>query len=164
MTMENEMIKTTFITLAGVAGLLLANSTANAQSYGHRAYCDDYARRVAYRASDPNAVVGGVVTGAILGGAVGAITGQGHASNIGTGVAVGGVTGGVLGAAGSQGHFSQRTYDEAYWKCMNRFKFRANDRPVRYSRNRDWCISRYRSFDPATGLYLSSSGQYRHCP
>ena len=79
------------------------------------------------------------------------------------GVAVGGVTGGVLGAAGSQDHFSQRTYDQVYWNCINRSRFRAYDRPIRYSRNRDWCSSRYRSYNPDTGLYMSSSGRYRHC-
>lgn len=158
------MLKKTLIILGGVASLMLANSAANAQSYGNRAYCDDYARRVAYRGGDPNAVVGGAVTGAILGGAFGAITGQGHASNIGTGVAVGGVTGGVLGAAGSNGHISQRAYDGAYWDCMNRSKFRSIHRPIRYSRNRDWCSSRYGSYNPDTGLYMSTSGRYRHCP
>ena len=158
------MIKKTLFILSGVASLMLANSAANAQGYGNRAYCDDYARHAAYRGGDPNAVVGGAVTGAILGGAVGALTGQGHASNIGTGVAVGGVTGGVLGAAGSRGHMSQRAYDRAYWNCMNRSRFRAIDRPIRFTRNRDWCISRYHSYNPDTGIYFSSSGQYRHCP
>ena len=158
------MIKKTLIILGGVASLMLAHSAANAQGYGNRAYCDDYARRVAYRGADPNAVVGGAVTGAILGGAFGALTGQGHASNIGTGVAVGGVTGGVLGAAGSQGHVSQRDYDQAYWNCMNRSNFRTYNRPVRYSRSRDWCLSRHHSYNPDTGLYLSASGRYRHCP
>ena len=158
------MLKKTLIILGGVASLMLANSAANAQSQGNRAYCDDYARRAAYRGTDPNAVVGGAVTGAILGGAFGAITGNGQASNIGTGVAVGGVTGGVLGAAGSQGHYDRRTYDQVYWNCMNRSNFRVIDRPIRHSRNRDWCISRYRSYNPATGIYLSASGQYRHCP
>ena len=158
------MIKKTLIVLGGVASLMLANSVANAQGYGNRAYCDDYARHVAYRGGDPNAVVGGAVTGAILGGAVGAITGQGHASNIGTGVAVGGVTGGVLGAAGSRGQVSQRAYDRAYWDCMNRARFHSNNRPIHFSRNRDWCLSRYHSYNPDTGIYFSSSGQYRHCP
>ena len=158
------MFKKTLIVLGGVASLMLANSAAIAQNYGNRAWCEDYARRAANRSSDPNAVVGGAVTGAILGGAFGAITGQGHASNIGTGVAVGGVTGGVLGAAGSQGHFSQRTYNQVYWNCINRSQFRVIDRPARYIRNRDWCVARYRSYDPTTGIYLSSSGQSRHCP
>ena len=158
------MIKKTLIILGGVASLMLANSAAIAQNYGNRAYCDDYARQAAHRGADPNAVVGGAVTGAILGGAFGALTGQGHASNIGTGIAVGGVTGGVLGAAGSQDHFSQRTYDQVYWNCINRSRFRAYDRPIRYSRNRDWCSSRHRSYNPDTGLYMSSSGRYRHCP
>ena len=158
------MFKKTIMVLGGVAGLMLANSAAIAQNYGNRAYCDDYARRAAYRSADPNAVVGGAVTGAILGGAFGAITGNGQASNIGTGVAVGGVTGGVLGAVGSQGHFSQRIYNQVYWNCMNRAQFRTIDRPVRYMRNRDWCVARYHSYNPNTGFYISSSGQPRHCP
>ena len=74
---ENDMFKKTLIVLGGVASLMLANSAAIAQNYGNRAWCEDYARRAAYRSADPNAVVGGAVTGAILGGAVGAITGHG---------------------------------------------------------------------------------------
>ena len=163
------MLKKTLIILGGIASLTLATSAANAQNYGNRAYCEDYAHRAAYRGSDPNAVVGGAVTGAILGGAVGAVTGQGQASNIATGVAVGGVTGGVVGAAGSRGYVSQRAYNRAYWDCMNQSHFRTYSHPVyshsvRYSRNRNWCLSRYHSYNPETGIYLSSSGQYRHCP
>ena len=68
------------------------------------------------------------------------------------------------GECGMDDHFSQRTYNQVYWNCINRSGFRAYDRPIRYSRNRDWCSSRYRSYNPDTGLYMSSSGRYRHCP
>ena len=158
------MILKSLIIIGGLTSLMLAAPAAEAQSNGPRAYCDDYARRVAYRQGDPGAVVGGVVGGAVVGGVIGAVTGQGHASNIGTGAAIGGVTGGVLGAAGSHGHIDRRAYDEAYWRCMNQGQQRIYDRPARYSHGVKYCVSRHRSYNPYTGLYLSASGRYRHCP
>ncbi len=158
------MIKKTAIVVGGVAAFILANAPAHAQSYGSRGYCEDYARQASYRDGNSNAVVGGVVTGAVLGGVVGAITGQSHASNIATGAAVGGVTGGVLGSAGSQGRYDKRAYEQAYWNCMDRSQYRMHNRRVGFSANVNWCASRYRSYNPDTGLYLSTSGQYRHCP
>lgn len=157
------MIMKSLIIIGGLTSLMLAAPAADAQSYGRHAYCDDYARRVAYRQGDPGAVVGGVVGGAVLGGIVGAVTGQGHASNVGTGAAIGGVTGGVLGAAGSQGHIDQGAYDEAFYRCMNQGQ-PIYDHPMHHSHAVDYCISRYRSYDPRTGMYVTSSGRYRHCP
>ena len=164
--MENEMFKKSLIIVGCVAAGLLTASTANAQSYGKRGYCDDYARRVSYRGGDGNAdrVVGGALTGAILGGAFGAITGNGQGSNIGTGVAVGGVTGGLIGAGALHGRFNRRSYDRAYWSCMNQSDFRGYGRPARYSRDVEYCISRFRSYNPNTGVYLSNSGRYVQCP
>lgn len=163
------MLKKTIIILGGVASLMFANSAANAQNYGNSAYCSDAARRVAYRSDDPSAVIGGALTGAVLGGVVGAVTGNGQASNIGTGAAVGGVAGGVVGA-GSQRHYSQRAYDQAYSDCINNSRFRDRARPIRYSRSQDRysrsqdrCVARYRSYNPATGFYVSASGQLRRC-
>ena len=157
------MIMKSLIIIGGLTSLMLAAPAADAQGYGRRAQCDDYARRVAFRQGDPGAVVGGVVGGAVLGGIVGAVTGQGHASNVGTGAAIGGVTGGVLGAAGSQGHIDRGAYDEAFYRCMNQGQ-RIYDRPMHRPRAIDYCISRYRSYDPTTGMYVTASGRYRHCP
>lgn len=157
------MVFKSIIIIGSLASLVLAAPVATAQGNSRRAYCDDYARRVAYREGDPGAVVGGVVGGAVLGGLIGAVTGQGHASNVGTGAAIGGVTGGVLGAAGSHQHIDRRAYNEAYWQCVNQSQ-RVYDRPIHNSRQVEYCISRYRSYNPNTGLYLSSSGNYRHCP
>ncbi len=158
------MFRKTAIIVGGVAALMFTNAGAYAQNYSNRGYCEDYARQASYREGNSNAVVGGVVTGAVLGGVVGAITGQSHASNIATGAAVGGVTGGVLGSAGSNGRYDQRAYDQAYWNCMNRSQYRTQNRRLRFSANVNWCASRYHSYNPSTGLYMSSSGQYRHCP
>ena len=157
------MILKSLVIIGGLTTMILAAPGADAQSNGRRSYCDDYARRMAYRQGDPGAVVGGVVGGAVVGGVIGALTGQNHASNVGTGAAIGGVTGGVLGAAGSQGHIDRASYDEAYWRCMNQGQ-RVYDRPARYSQGVEYCLSRYHSYNPNTRLYLSASGRYRHCP
>jgi uncharacterized protein YcfJ len=156
------MFKKSILILGTVAAIALTASQAQAQS--RRAYCDDYARRVAYRqGGDAGNVVGGAVGGAVLGGILGAVTGQGHGSNVATGAAIGGVAGGALGAASTQGHYDQGAYDDAFARCMNQ-GYRAYDRPVRYDRGVQYCISRYRSYNPDTGLYLSASGRWRRCP
>ena len=157
------MILKSLIIIGGLTSLMLAALAADAQSKDRRGYCDDYARRVAYRQGDSGAVVGSAIGGAVVGGVIGAVTGQGHASNIATGAAVGGVTGGVLGAAGSQRHIDRGFYDEAYMRCMNQ-SVRVYTRLVRFSRGVRYCISHHRSYKPDTGLYMSASGGYRHCP
>ena len=168
LTTEIDMLKKTIMLAGTVASLVIVSANADAQAFGRRGYCEDYARRVAYRSgdtnSDANRVVGSAVTGAILGGAVGALTGNGHASNIGTGIAVGGVTGGLVGASTPGHRYNRGAFDQAFWNCMHQSNFRTYDQPVRYSRGVQFCASRYQSYDPATGLYLSSSGRYRHCP
>ena len=115
------MFKKSIIIIGCVAAGLFTASAANADSYGRRGYCDDYARRVSYRGNNGGGdrVIGSALTGAILGGAVGAITGNGRASNIGTGVAVGGVTGGLIGSGALDGRFNRRSYNRAYWRCMH---------------------------------------------
>ena len=163
------MFKKTMTLACGIAGLLLVSANAQAQDYGRRGYCEDYARRAAYRAGganpDANRVVGGALTGAILGGAVGALTGNGQGSNIGTGVAVGGVTGGLVGATTPGRRYDRDVYDQAFRDCIHRANYRSYDQqPLRYLRGAQYCASRYQSYDPGTGLYLSSSGRYRHCP
>lgn len=197
------MFMKSMIIFGSLASLMLvASPSANAQSQNRRAYCEDYARRVGYRQIDPGAVIGGAVGGAVLGGIVGAVTGEGRPSNVGTGAAVGGVAGGAIGAATSQGRMDRGLYDRAFVRCMNEYRPRRYERPVRvydearpayteerpygtppvYTeerrayprpayRNRvrdrravEYCLSRYRSYNPDTGYYLSSSGQYRRCP
>ena len=164
---EKTMIKKSLIIMGGIACLMMAIPHAEAQS--RRAYCDDFARRQAWRQGDPGNVVGGAIGGAVLGGIVGGLTGQGHGSNIATGAAIGGVTGGALGAASTNGYVDQGIYNDAFARCMDRggYPNRANpvyDRPPGYSRDVQYCMGRYRSYNPNTGMYLSSSGRYRPCP
>jgi hypothetical protein len=93
---------------------------------------------------------------------------------VGTGALIGGVTGGALGAADNRGHFDHRAYQYAFSRCMNganrwqgnqyvdqpiyRHPMRHRDRAVEY------CMARYRSYDPQSGMYLSYQGDYRPCP
>jgi uncharacterized protein YcfJ len=155
------MLKKTLLVLGAVA--TLAITTSSAQAISRRAYCDDYARRASFRHGNADHVVGSAIGGAVIGGILGAVTGNGHASNVATGAAIGGVAGGTLGAASNGGHYDPAAYDEAFANCMDSGQ-RFYERPVRYSRGVDYCIARYRSYNPDTGLYLSSSGRWRRCP
>ena len=168
------MIKKSIIVLSALAGLAAAiPMVPAAEAQSRRAYCDDYARRQAYRdGGDAGQVVGGAIGGAALGGIVGAVTGQGHASNVGTGAAIGGVTGGVLGATAGN-HYDRGAYDDAFSRCMDRGGrvygsgyYDNGARPYHRRGNAaiQYCVDRYRSYNPDTGLYLSTSGAYRHCP
>ena len=161
-----QMLKSGLMILAAMTALAATSGGANAQSFGHQGQCEDYARRVAYRQGDANNVVGGALAGAALGGVFGAITGNGHASNIGTGLAVGAATGGVLGAASGNGRYDRQAYDRAYWRCMRNASYQTYQMspPHAYGRAVAYCSARYRSYNPATGLFLSTSGAYRQCP
>ena len=126
----------------------------------------------AYRnGGDSGAVVGGAIGGAALGGIVGAVTGQGHPSNVGTGAAIGGFTGGVLGATAGN-HYDRGTVDAAFATCMNRggqtygSGYYSNSHRPHYRRGNAtvrYCIDRYSSYNPTTGMYMSSKGP-RSCP
>lgn len=169
------MLKKSLLVVGTLATLVLNGSIAEARSY--RASCDAYAKRIAYRqgGGDGANVVGGVVGGAVAGGIVGGIVGNGQGNSIGTGALIGGVTGGALGAASGDGRrYDRYAYEEAYSQCMNdrgrTYISQDQPRSRSYSRQRynsrdvQYCSQRYRSYNPDTGTYLSSSGQYRPCP
>jgi hypothetical protein len=150
------------LSAAGAVGLLLAvgSTGASAQS----AYCDgvarDYASRHAHGGEVIGGAIGGAVTGAIIGGIVGGKRGAG------TGAAIGGGVGAVGGAA-NQSQRWQSLYHHAYNDCMAQ-----NARgPVQtYGSPEPWtdewyayCHSKYRSFNPQTGMFLAYSGEYKLC-
>jgi uncharacterized protein YcfJ len=111
-------------------------------------------------------VLAGTAGGAIAGGAAGAIFGKGKGKNIGKGALIGGVAGTFLGAANQRdGYIDRRAYDRAYRDCRNEGT-RVQYRPSRnrYSDDVQYCMDRYRSYNPDTGQYLTNSGRYRDCP
>ena len=157
------MLKSTFIAAGAFAMLITAQAVPSQAA--SRAYCEDYATQVAYR-RDGNSgdVLAGTAGGAIAGGALGAILGKGKGKNIGKGALIGGVAGTVLGATNQrEGYIDRRAYNRAYNDCRNegtRVQYRSN-------RNRDdvqYCVDKYRSYNPQTGQYLTNSGRYRDCP
>ena len=132
-------------------------------------YCDREARDVADARHRPGeaAVVSGLgsaAVGAIIGGIIGGGNGAGK------GAAIGGVSGAMGGVIGSSAQW-RRTYDNAYARCLDEHRQPAKYQPAPvYNRPSDgsqewleYCASKYRSFDPQTGMYLSYSGTYRRC-
>jgi uncharacterized protein YcfJ len=166
------MLKQSFIA-AGAVAMLMSVQTVPSQA-ASRAYCEDYATRVAYRegrgGGDAGDVLAGTAGGAIAGGAIGALVGKGRGKSIGKGAIIGGVAGTVLGAGAASsrdrdGYIDRRAYNRAYRDCREE-DVRVDYRPRRGA-NRDdvqYCIDRFRSYNPRTGQYLTNSGQYRDCP
>jgi uncharacterized protein YcfJ len=156
------MLKRTFFA-AGTFAMLVSAQALPSQA-ASRQECEDYAYRVAYRdGRNSGDVLAGTAGGAITGGALGAILGKGKGKNIGKGALIGGVAGTVLGAANQRdGYIDRRAYNRAFADC------RESDRVVyRSNRNRDdveYCLDKYRSYNPRTGMYLTKSGRYRPCP
>ena len=157
------MLKSTCIAAGAFAMLITAQAVPSQAA--SRAYCEDYATQVAYRrGGNSGDVLAGTAGGAIAGGALGAILGKGKGKNIGKGALIGGVAGTVLGATNQrEGYIDRRAYNRAYNDCRNegtRVQYRSN-------RNRDdvqYCVDKYRSYNPQTGQYLTNSGRYRDCP
>jgi uncharacterized protein YcfJ len=153
------------IIAAGILAVLFTAAPQQAQAESIRAQCEDYAYRAAYREDSRDQNIGqGAVGGAVAGGILGAILGKGKGKNIGKGAIIGGVAGTVLGATNQRdGYIDRRAYNRAYNDCRNegtRVQYRSN-------RNRDdvqYCLERYRSYNPRTGQYLTNSGRYRDCP
>ena len=150
------MFKSTIIA-AGAFAMLVTAQVVPSQA-ASRAYCEDYATQVAYRrGGNTGDVLAGTAGGAIAGGAAGAIFGKGKGKNIGKGALIGGVAGTLLGAANQRdGYIDQRAYNRAYRDCRNegtRVQYRSNSNrgDVQY------CIDRYRSYNPSTGQYLTNS-------
>lgn len=145
-----------------LAMLVTAIPMQHAQAQSLEDRCEDYAYRAAYRERSGDKVVQGAVGGAVAGAALGAILGKGKGKNIGRGAVIGGVAGTALGATRSdRGYISRKAYRRAYRDCM------AENRPIRvrqYDDDIEYCLSRYRSYNPDTGYYRTYSGQLRACP
>jgi uncharacterized protein YcfJ len=166
------MLKQSFIA-AGAFAMLM--SVQSAPSYSaSRAYCEDYATRVAYRegrrGGDAGDVLAGTAGGAIAGGAIGALVGKGRGKSIGRGAIIGGVAGTVLGAGAASGrdrdgYIDRRAYNRAYRDCREE-DVRVDYRPRRsgYSDEVQYCIDRFRSYNPRTGTYVTYGGEVRDCP
>ena len=161
-----------FMLAAGALAMLGSTfiTAAPAEARSRAAYCRDVASQEAWRDGRRGNPAAGALGGAVVGGVIGGLVGHGKAKNIGAGALVGGVTGTAIGSAGRRGGYvDQGAYDDAYWSCMNdggRMGYgggyggraRASQSDV------DYCMSRFRSYNPATGMYLTYSGQYRSCP
>jgi uncharacterized protein YcfJ len=151
-----------WIAAAAVATLATA-APAPVQAASLSARCDDQAYRAAYRRGNGDAIGQGAVTGAVAGGVLGAILGHGRGKNIVGGAIAGTAAGAILGSTGSRGgYIDKRAYRIAYNDCMDRNSYQ----PVRSYDNDGvrYCLSRYRSYNPETGMYRTYSGQYRSCP
>jgi hypothetical protein len=156
------------LSAASAVALLLAIGTTGASAQS--AYCDSIARNYASQHAHGGEVIGGAiggaVTGAILGGIIGGKRGAGTGAAIGGGV-------GAMGGAANQSNRWQSLYHHAYSDCMAReAHVPVGGPPVGYSDEGlepwtdewyDYCESRYRSFNPETGMFLAYSGEYRLC-
>ncbi len=156
------MFAKVMMALGTVSLLAVASPVPQAQASSLSAACEDQAYRAAWRSGNGDAIGQGAVAGAVAGGVLGAILGHGHGQNIVGGAVAGTAAGALLGAAGSHrgGHINQRVYRITYNNCMNRglAPVRLRDDSVRY------CMAKYRSYNPRTGLYLSYGGRYLPCP
>jgi len=141
------------------AGLLSQDASAASRSV----YCSRYAHDVADSNARPADVVGGTIGGALTGALIGGVIDGGRGA--GRGAIIGGVGGTVLGAAGTSDRW-HRVYQGAYAECMDRYEpepaYAAGPAPGSKAWYR-YCSAKYRSFNPDTGMFLSSSGQYRPC-
>jgi uncharacterized protein YcfJ len=154
-----------FMIAAGALAMLFTAAPIQAQAQSLGAKCEDYAYRVAYRSGSRDRNIGqGAVGGAVVGGLLGAVIGKGRGKNIVGGAIAGTAAGAVLGATGSSrdGYVDRRAYRIAYNDCIDRNRVVR----VREYRNDDveYCLSRYRSYNPRTGLYRTYSGELRPCP
>lgn len=161
------VLKTRILSAASAALLLGFGATgAGAQSASQ--YCDsvarDYASQHARGGEVIGGAVGGAVTGAILGGIFGGKKGAGTGAAIGGGV-------GALGGAANQSQRWQSLYHYAFSDCMAReAQGPAGPAPVYAGGLEPWtdewydyCASKYRSFNPQTGMFLAYSGEYKPC-
>jgi uncharacterized protein YcfJ len=160
--MEDDMFAKICMALGTVSILAVALPVQQAQASSLSAACEEQAYRAAYRRGNGDAIGQGAVAGAVAGGVLGALLGHGHGRNIVGGAVAGTAAGALMGAAGSHrdGYINQRAYRIAYNNCMNRglAPVRLRDDDVRY------CLAKYRSYNPRTGLYLSYGGRYLPCP
>jgi uncharacterized protein YcfJ len=161
--MENPMTSK-FMIAAGACAMLFTAAPISAEAASLSARCEDQAYRVAYRQGSRDRNVGqGAVTGAVAGGVLGAILGKGRGKNIVGGAIAGTAAGALIGSTSSRGgYIDKRAYRIAYNDCIDRNRVVRvrdyNDDDVEY------CMSRYRSYNPRTGLYRTYDGRLRPCP
>jgi uncharacterized protein YcfJ len=148
---------------AATLAMLFAAAPNAAQAQSLRDRCEDYAYRIAYREGSRDSRIGeSAVGGAVVGGVLGAILGEGKGENIVGGAIAGTAAGTLLGAAGSRhAYLDRRAYRRAYSDCINRNRV---VRVRRYDDAVEYCLSRYRSYNPDTGYYRTYAGTYRRCP
>jgi hypothetical protein len=144
--------------LASACAVLWSEPQAFAQP---AAYCDAQARQFANSYSSPaQAVVGsalaGTAGGAVVGGTIG-----GKRKSVGRGALMGAGAGAAVGLSGAAVRW-QQDYDYAYARCMTATN-RRNAPPAGTPAWIDYCSAKYRSFDPASGMYLAYSGVQKPC-
>lgn len=150
----------------GAAMVVIAMTGFVAQATaGPREYCDSYAHDVANHETNGGADVlagtlGGAVGGAIIGGLIG-----GNGKSAGTGAIIGGVGGTVLGAGVTSDRY-KRAYNYAYNRCMDNYESHRTGYKAYDNGGQSWtqaCARKYRNFNPQTGKYRTSSGQWKPC-
>ncbi|MFO1088562.1 MAG: BA14K family protein [Hyphomicrobiales bacterium] len=143
---------------------------AGGEAFAQQAQCDNYARNYASSTVRGQDVAGGAIAGAIGGALIGGIAGGGRGA--GTGALIGTGVGAVGGAVNNEARWRQ-----VYWAAYNDCMSRSAPAPAYYGGGggggyapepwtQEWynyCRSKYRSFNPQTGKYLASSGQYKMC-
>jgi uncharacterized protein YcfJ len=170
---EEELhMKKNFLLAAGTAAMLMTATlpAAQAQTSRDRAYCEDVAYNAAWRRGTRSNAGEGAVAGAVTGGVLGAILGKGKTKNIVGGAVAGTAAGAILGSGSRSGYIDRRAYRVAYNNCIDDI-LDERARPVRVYRDADiddedieYCMSRFRSYNPRTGMYRTYSGQLRPCP
>jgi BA14K-like protein/YMGG-like Gly-zipper len=137
--------------LCGAAAPALARSSS---------YCDAYARDYAnHNTRAGESVVGGALTGAVGGAILGGILGG--KNDAGKGALIGAGVGTTAGAVTSSARWRDN-YDYAFHRCMS--SGGNAGRPTPGSEEwYDYCAAKYRSFNPDTGKYLSTSGGWKPC-
>jgi uncharacterized protein YcfJ len=132
-------------------------------------YCRAYARDVANHRAGGEDILAGTLGGAATGAVAGGIIDGGEGA--GKGAIIGGIAGTFLGAA-LTGDSKKKAYKKAFRACMEHYTSYSedDDEPVRYRKPRpgtaawdDYCADKYRSYDPDTGMYRSTSGRWRPC-
>jgi BA14K-like protein/YMGG-like Gly-zipper len=156
----NRVPKAGIMTMLGLsAGLVLAAMSTPAAARSS-AECDAYARDYAdhYTRAGEN-VVGGAVAGAIGGALLGGII----SDKPGKGALIGAGVGTAAGAVNSSARWRDN-YDYAFHRCMSSSRTAAARGPEPGSPEwYDYCEDRYRSFNPETGMFLSTSGAWKPC-
>jgi hypothetical protein len=146
-------------TMLGLSATLICITTSTVLARSSQ-YCDAYARDYANQyTSAGESVVGGAVAGAIGGAVLGGIIGG--KNKAGKGALIGAGVGSAAGAVNSSARWRDN-YDYAFHRCMSSGNSAHRPQPG----SEEWyeyCEAKYRSFDPDTGMYLATSGNWRPC-